>query len=91
MKKLSFLSLTTGALMLMALGATSVSANDMKCGAGKCGSMEKPAKKCGANNASHGSKCGDSKKEKAKKCGAEKKEKKEKAMKCGAGKCGSSD
>ena len=48
MKKLGLISLVAGATMFIALGATSASASDMKCGAGKCGSMEKPAKKCGA-------------------------------------------
>ena len=79
MKKLNIAAMLVGATLFTGLGAVSLSASDMKCGAGKCGSsMEKPGKKemkCGAG------KCGDGKK-------AEKKEKK-KAMKCGTGKCGS--
>jgi len=76
-----------GAALFTGLGAVSLSASDMKCGAGKCGSStEKPAKKCGAG------KCG-AKKKAAKKCGAGKcgnaKKEAKKSMKCGAGKCGS--
>jgi uncharacterized low-complexity protein len=83
MKKLNLASLLLGAALFTGLGAVSLSASDMKCGAGKCGSsMEKPAKKCGAG------KCGNAKK--AMKCDDTKKAKKEKkAMKCGTGKCGS--
>ena len=73
MTKLNLSALLLGAALFTGLGAVSVSASDMKCGAGKCGAAsEKPAKKmkCGAG------KCGDAKKAPAK-------------MKCGAGKCGS--
>jgi len=91
MKKLGLISLVAGATMFIALGATTASASDMKCGAGKCGSMEKPAKKCGAEKKA--SKCGAGKcgsmEKPAKKCGAEKKAP-AKSMKCGAGKCGGS-
>jgi len=65
------------ASMLLVFGMSTLSAGEMKCGAGKCGGgmkMEKKEKK-------KASKCGDSMK-------MEKKEKK-KAAKCGAGKCGS--
>jgi len=82
MKKLNIAAMLLGATLFAGLGTVSLSASDMKCGAGKCGSkMEKPAKKmkCGAG------KCGGM--DKAKKCGDAKKEKK-KAMKCGTGKCG---
>jgi len=87
MKKLNIASLLLGAALFTTLGAVNLSASDMKCGAGKCGSsMEKPAKKCGAG------KCGDAKKaKKAMKCGSGKcgdAKKEKKAMKCGAGKCG---
>jgi len=87
MKKLNLSALLLGAALFTGLGAVSLSASDMKCGAGKCGSkMEKPAKKCGAG------KCGHAKKESAKKCGTGKcgdaKKEVKKAMKCGAGKCG---
>ena len=78
MKKLNIAAMLLGATLFTGLGAVSLSASDMKCGAGKCGSkMEKPAKKmkCGAG------KCGNGKKSEAKK-------EKKKAMKCGAGKCG---
>lgn len=85
MKKLNLASLLLGAALFTALGTVSLSASDMKCGAGKCGSsMEKPAKKCGdakkvkkeKKMMKCGGKCGDAPKEK-------------KAMKCGTGKCGS--
>jgi len=77
MKKLNMAAMLVGAALFTGLGATSLSAEDMKSGAGKCGSsMEKPEKKEMKKG-----KCGDGKK-------AMKKEKK-KAMKCGKGKCGS--
>lgn len=83
MSKLNLTALLLGAALFTGLGAVSLSAEDMKCGAGKCGGAkeEKVAKKCGAG------KCGGS----DKKCGDGKKEMKEKKkeMKCGAGKCGS--
>ena len=81
MKKLNIAAMLLGATLFTGLGAVSLSASDMKCGAGKCGSkMEKPVKKmkCGAG------KCGDAKKAKMK----EMKKEKKKAMKCGTGKCG---
>jgi hypothetical protein len=82
MKKLNTAAMFLGVTLFMGLSAVSLSAGDMKCGAGKCGSsMEKPAKKmkyCAG-------KCAGM--DKAKKCGDAKKEKK-KAMKCGMGKCG---
>jgi len=87
MTKLNLTAMLLGAALFTGLGAVSLSASDMKCGAGKCGGkMEKPAKKCGAG------KCGDAKKAPAKKCGAGKCGDAKKApakMKCGAGKCGS--
>ena len=94
MKKLNIAAMLLGATLFTGLGAVSLSASDMKCGAGKCGSsMEKPAKKagegkCGAQKKAmkKGMKCGDGKCGDSKK--AMKKEKK-KAMKCGTGKCGS--
>ena len=82
-----------GAALFTGLGAVSLSASGMKCGAGKCGSsMEKPAKKsvtgkCGAQKKA-AKKCGTSKKGMSGKCGDAKKAAK-KSMKCGAGKCGS--
>jgi len=83
MKKLSLASMLLGAALFTGVGAVSLSANGMKCGAGKCGgAMEKPTKKCGNAKKMPMKKCG------AGKCGDEKKAKK-KAMKCGAGKCGS--
>ncbi len=87
MKKLNLTALLLGAALFTGMGAVSLSAGDMKCGAGKCGSsMEKPMKK-------DGMKCGAKMKEMKKgdmKCGAKMKEmKKKKAMKCGKGKCGS--
>ena len=91
MKKLNLTALLIGAGLFAVMGATSLSAEGMKCGAGKCGkSMEKPAGKCGGDKAA---KCGAEKKaakcggeKKAAKCGDEKKAPK-KAGKCGAGKC----
>ena len=92
MKKLNLTALLIGAGLCAVMGATSLSAEGMKCGAGKCGkSMEKPAGKCGGDKAA---KCGAEKK--AVKCGNEKeaakcgneKEAPKKSMKCGAGKCG---
>ncbi len=91
MKKLNLAALLLGAGLFMTMGTTSLSAEGMKCGAGKCGSsMDKPVSKCGGDKAA---KCGADKKaskcggDKAAKCGGEKKAPK-KAMKCGAGKCG---
>ena len=92
MKKLSLSALLLSAGLFMAMGATTLSAEGTKCGAGKCGSsMKKPAAKCGGDKAAKcgaekkASKCGGDKA--AAKCGGEKKAPK-KAMKCGAGKCG---
>ena len=66
MKKLNLTALLLGAGLFAVMGATSLSAEGMKCGAGKCGkSMEKPAGKCGGDKAA---KCGAEKK--ASKCGA---------------------
>lgn len=92
MKKLSLTALLLGAGLFAVMGATSLSAEGMKCGAGKCGkSMEKPASKCG--DAKKASKCGDAKNPskcgkdmKSSKCGGEKATPK-KAGKCGEGKC----
>ena len=92
MKRLNLATLLLGAVLFLGLGATTASAEGMKCGAGKCGSsMKKPASKCGGDKAV---KCGGEKKaaakcggDKAAKCGGEKKAPK-KAMKCGTGKCG---
>jgi len=79
MKKLNLATMLLGAALFTGFGAVSLSANGMKCGAGKCGaSMAKPAKK----SMKKGKNCD------AGKCGNAKKEKK-KAMKCGKGKCGS--
>ena len=87
MKKLNLTALLLGAALFTGIGAASLNASDMKCGAGKCGgASEKPAKKCGAG------KCGEAKKAPVKKCGAGKcgeAKKAPKKMKCGAGKCGS--
>ena len=45
MKKLNLAAMLLGAALFTGLGAVSLSASGMKCGAGKCGSsMEKPAK-----------------------------------------------
>ncbi|TKI68474.1 hypothetical protein FCU45_10705 [Sulfurimonas crateris] len=91
MKKFNFLSLVAAAAMVLSVGATTLSAEDMKCGAGKCGDAKKEMKKDGKCGTS---KCGDAKKEMKKdgKCGDGKKEMKKEASqagKCGKGKCGS--
>lgn len=77
MKKLNFLSLVAASAMVLSIGATTLSAERMKCGAGKCGDTKKEMKRDG--------KCGDSKKEMKRdgKCGNSKKEMKRE------GKCGS--
>lgn len=77
MKKLKLAALLLGAALFTGLGVTSVSAEDTKCGVGKCGAEKKAAMKA--------TKCGAEKKAaiKAMKCGAEKKAA-IKAMKCGA-------
>lgn len=82
MKKLNLTALLLSAGLFAVMGATSLSAEGMKCGAGKCGaSMNKPAK-CG--NDKKASKCGNEKN--ASKCGDAKPTPK-KAGKCGVGKC----
>lgn len=44
MKKFNVTALIAGAVLFVSMGVTSLSAEAMKCGAGKCGSaMEKPA------------------------------------------------
>jgi len=87
MKKFSLATMLVSAALFTGVSAVSLSANGMKCGAGKCGgAMEKPVKKSAAG------KCGNAKKIPAKKCGAGKcgdAKKVKKVMKCGAGKCGS--
>ena len=77
MKKLNLMALLLGASLFLVMGTTTLSASDMKCGAGKCGSsMKKPVAKCGGDKAA---KCGVSKN--ATKCGGDKK-----AAKCGGDK-----
>lgn len=68
MRKLNLTALLLGAALFTGLGVTSASAEDMKCGAGKCGKgMIKPIEAEG--------KCGVKKKDvtEAAKCGAKKK------------------
>ena len=85
MKKLSISTLFVGVAFFAAIGTITLSAEGMKCGAGKCGSsMSKPTPKCGSSK-KDSAKCG--KEKKSSKCGADKKAPK-KAMKCGVGKCG---
>lgn len=87
--KLSTLFL--GAFLFLSIGAGVANAEAMKCGAGKCGSSMKAPKACDDK------KCTKDKDGKCS-CGPEcncehKKDSKKasnKAMKCGAGKCGSS-
>lgn len=78
MKKTTLISMIASAVLFAALGATTASAEDSKCGASK----KEMAKKCGAEKKEM--------KKAAKKCGAEKKEMKKAAKKCGTGKCGDS-
>ena len=105
MKKFSLTALIAGAVLFVSMGATSLSAEAMKCGAGKCGAaMEKPAccktpaaelKKpacCESKAAGKECKCDTSVK-----CSCKDKsnctcgaKKVPAAMKCGAGKCGGS-
>ena len=77
-------TLILGAALMVGAGATTLLAEDGKCGAGKCGGEKKEkATKCGDGKGDKAAKCGG---EKAAKCGDGKEEKK---AKCGAGKCGS--
>ena len=90
MKKLNLMALLVGAVLFTGVGATTLSASDMKCGAGKCGNaMNKSAKK---DTKEAGKTCDSCADKKAMKCGSGKcgdaKKAPEKAMKCGAGKCG---
>jgi len=85
MKALKLSAMLLGAALFLGLGSTTLSAEGMKCGAGKCGGAKKeaPKSKCGgADKKAAKAKCG------AGKCGGAKKEAPKKAMKCGAGKCG---
>lgn len=91
MKKLSLTALLFGAGVFVVMGATSLSAEGMKCGAGKCGaSMTKPApkraSKCGDSKEKRNSKYGDDKEMNSSKCGDSKKSPM-KNGKCGTGKC----
>lgn len=94
MKKFNLLALLVGATLFTGIGATSLSAEAMKCGAGKCGSsMNQSASKCGAEKKSlvdAGKTCNSCDDKKvpatAAKCGGEKKAPAT-AMKCGTGKC----
>jgi uncharacterized low-complexity protein len=77
MKKLNFLSLVAATAMVLSIGATTLSAEGMKCGAGKCGDSKKETYrdgKCGDSkrDMNRDGKCGDSKKQapKAGKCGS---------------------
>jgi uncharacterized low-complexity protein len=87
MKKFKVTTLLLASVLFLGLGATTLSAADVKCGAGKCGDAKKEmpamkcgAGKCGAQNVTPASKCGNGKSADAKK--------ETPAMKCGAGKCG---
>jgi len=90
MKKLNIAALLFGAILMLGLGATSASAEGMKCGAGKCGSsMKVPASE--NKGSTTVMKCGSDKKASVKcgtgKCGSDKKASKKQA-KCGDRKCG---
>ena len=93
MKKLNLMALLLGATLFSGLGAVSLSAEGMKCGAGKCGnSMNQPAKstaKCGGekrslNMACDAKKCDD--KNYKKNCDTTKCDDKKSAAKCGGAK-----
>ena len=76
MKKLNLATMLLGASLLIGVSIVSLSAHDMKCGAGKCGASmhhKSLGKSCIKNQETNKSK-------KVMKCGA---------GKCGAGKCGS--
>ena len=98
MKRLNLWALLLGAALFIGFGATSLSAEDMKCGAGKCGGVKAaPAMKCGGEM--KGQKmcpdgkhpaciCGDNKPNPKCEC-PHHKNMKANGMKCGAGmKCG---
>ncbi len=91
MKKLNLTALLLGAALFTGLGAVSLSASDMKCGAGKCGSsVKKPMKKESAMKCGAGMKEMKGKKEMTEKKEMKKMKKmKKNSMKCGKGKCGS--
>ncbi|MBU1657635.1 hypothetical protein KKG72_01105 [bacterium] len=78
MKKLNLTALLLGAALFMAVGTTTLSAEAMKCGDGKCGaSMSKPATKCGADKKDKAKcnlpECNEEKKANDGKCGGDKK------------------
>ncbi len=79
MKKFGLMSLIASAMLFVAFGATTLSADE---GMGKCGKKKemKMEGKCGKKKEG---KCGTKKEGK---CGKKKEPKK--AMKCGVGKCG---
>ncbi len=87
MKKLNLVALLLGAVLFLAIGATTASAQGMKCGAGKCGSSMKASagKSCDDKNCRTNKKCKCENK-KAVKCGNSKKALKD-TSKCGKGKC----
>ncbi|WP_455756920.1 hypothetical protein [Sulfurimonas sp.] len=90
MKKLNLVALILGAALFLGFGATTASAQGMKCGAGKCGkAMEKPLKagKCTNKDCECGDNCQCGANCKCGKNGNSKKAAKA-SMKCGAGKCG---
>jgi uncharacterized low-complexity protein len=83
MKKFGLMSLIASAMLFVAFGATTLSADE---GMGKCGKKKemKMEGKCGKKKEG---KCGTKKEMKMEgKCGKKKEPKK--AMKCGVGKCG---
>ena len=91
MKKLTLIALLLGAFAF--IGTTSLSAEGMKCGAGKCGASMKQEMKCGAsmskNMKANGCVCKDcnnpncaAKKDPTKKCDCKMQMKQ--GMKCGA-------
>lgn len=86
MFKLNVMALLLGAALFTGMGTVSLSAEGMKCGAGKCGGsvMKKAACDCET-------KCNDSKScDHGKKCSTKGCAHDAKNMKCGSGKCGAS-
>jgi len=81
MKKLNLTALLLGAALFTGLGITSASAENMKCGTGKCGSSAEKSvrtiEKCDCEK-------------KAAKCDCKEKASM-KAAKCGTGKCGDAE
>lgn len=94
MKNFKLSALLLGVALFLSIGATTASAEGMKCGAGKCGAAMMAPKVCNTQSNCKCEVCNcakDSKSCTCEKCECGKNSKKapNTAMKCGAGKCGS--